>query len=146
MRYTHRNECGNSSVFQVKQTLESALTLGKDYMQVVRQIFEGMSMYLIAELRTCTLCYNLSVDTTVRIGEWTILQVQKPDSPDPPADCQSEGAEPCHKVIFVYCIDLLNTDQLQSQVAKELVGKLLIEVMHTVLQAKYMDLWIDVLA
>jgi Fanconi anemia group I protein len=30
--------------------------------------------------------------------------------------------------VFTHCVDLLNSDQLQSQTAQELVGKLLVEV------------------
>ena len=30
--------------------------------------------------------------------------------------------------MFTHCVDLLNSDQLQSQTAQELVGKLLVEV------------------
>lgn len=45
-----------------------------------------------------------------------------------PPECQSESAESVRKAVFQHCIEQLNKDRLQSQMAKELVGKLLIEV------------------
>lgn len=45
-----------------------------------------------------------------------------------PSECQSESAESVRKAVFQHCIEQLNKDRLQSQMAKELVGKLLIEV------------------
>lgn len=45
-----------------------------------------------------------------------------------PPECQSESADSVRKAVFQHCIEQLNKDRLQSQMAKELVGKLLIEV------------------
>ena len=95
----------------MKKAIENALTSGQDVVSVVRQIFEGIALSRVKWM-VCSLlhvCLPNLVSFT---------------------DCQSERTEPCRRTAFVSCVDLLNSDRLQSQVAKELVGKLLIEVQH----------------
>ena len=43
------------------------------------------------------------------------------------ANSESHG-ESCRQAVFTHCVELLNSDQLQSKTAQELVGKLLVEV------------------
>lgn len=42
--------------------------------------------------------------------------------------CAADSAEPQRRVVFETCITALNGERLQSQVAKDIIGKLLFEV------------------
>lgn len=69
--------------------------------------------------------------TTTR--RWvSILDVRCPPvSPSLPCwgtDCRDDSGELCRLAVFTRCVKLLNSEQLQSQTAQELVGKLLVEV------------------
>lgn len=46
----------------------------------------------------------------------------------PAPESRGERGLACRLAVFTHCVELLNSDQLQSQTAQELVGKLLIEV------------------
>ena len=43
-------------------------------------------------------------------------------------ESHGESGVSCRQTVFTHCVNLLNSEQLQSQTAQELVGKLLVEV------------------
>ena len=43
-------------------------------------------------------------------------------------DCQTDEDEPCRKAVFEFCVEVSNSERVNSQVMKEVLGKLLYEV------------------
>ena len=109
----------------MQEKLDNALTSGQNVAQVVRQILEGIKnqrMYhflKVGHLATWCICWFKGYP---HWGASLCVYMYVP------SECQSESAESVRKTVFQHCIEQLNKDRLQSQMAKELVGKLLIEV------------------
>ena len=52
-------------------------------------------------------------------------------------ECQSEEDESCRKAVFKFCVEVSNKEQVNTQVVKEVLGKLLHEVPLCVLVYMY---------